>query len=190
MHRRYSSWGNGERSSSSSGHSCKQSSKFIFFQCWGLHQQSAEFAFQRNCVCTNLTFPTFSRELSLFTREFCTAKVMTVKSLSMRIWKLPCRNPFSKAESKCSVGPMAWCCMFNLGLTFSLTSELLYPNMKLMLGIIRPDIVFTWLRTKPYVSLGVVDCSLYTRRMALKNDFHKKWICLQLLLWSSVIWRL
>ena len=27
---------------------------------------------------------------------------------------------------------------------------------------------------KPNVSLGIVDCSLYTRRIALKNDYHKK----------------
>ena len=26
----------------------------------------------------------------------------------------------------------------------------------------------------PNVSLGIVDCSLYTRRIALKNDYHKK----------------
>ena len=27
---------------------------------------------------------------------------------------------------------------------------------------------------KPNVSLGIVDCSLYTRRIALKDDYHKK----------------
>ena len=27
---------------------------------------------------------------------------------------------------------------------------------------------------KPYVSLGLVDCSLYTSRIALKDDYHKK----------------
>ena len=26
----------------------------------------------------------------------------------------------------------------------------------------------------PNVSLGIVDCSLYTRRFALKDDYHKK----------------
>ena len=26
----------------------------------------------------------------------------------------------------------------------------------------------------PNVSLGIVDCSLYTRRIALKDDYHKK----------------
>ena len=26
----------------------------------------------------------------------------------------------------------------------------------------------------PYVSLGIVDCSLYTRRIALKDDYHKE----------------
>ena len=26
----------------------------------------------------------------------------------------------------------------------------------------------------PNVSVGIVDCSLYTRRIALKDDYHKK----------------
>ena len=26
----------------------------------------------------------------------------------------------------------------------------------------------------PNVSLGIVDCSIYTRRIALKNEYHKK----------------
>ena len=30
------------------------------------------------------------------------------------------------------------------------------------------------IRDNPNVSLGIVDCSLYTRRIALKDDYHKK----------------
>ena len=35
----------------------------------------------------------------------------------------------------------------------------------------------------PDVSLGIVDCSLYTRRIAPKDDYHKKeWTCSLMLL--------
>ena len=33
---------------------------------------------------------------------------------------------------------------------------------------------FYMISDNPNVSLGIVDCSLYTRRIALKDDYHKK----------------
>ena len=61
-----------------------------------------------------------------------------------------------------------------LGTDFFSTSDLLYPNMKsrLRLNRARPD--FYMISDNPNVSLGIVDCSLYTRRIALKDDYHKK----------------
>ena len=61
-----------------------------------------------------------------------------------------------------------------LGIDFFSTSELLYPNMKIRLRLIRARPNFYMISDKPNVSLGIVDCSLYTRRMALKDDYHKK----------------
>ena len=46
--------------------------------------------------------------------------------------------------------------------------------MKTMLRLIRARRNFYMISDKPNVSLGVVDCSLYTRRIALKDDYHKK----------------
>ena len=60
-----------------------------------------------------------------------------------------------------------------LGIDFS-TSELLYPNMKIRLRLIRARPNFYMISDNPNVSLGIVDCSLYTRRIALKDDYHKK----------------
>ena len=57
---------------------------------------------------------------------------------------------------------------------FFSTSELLYPNMKVRLRLIRDRPNFYMNSDNPNVSLGVVDCSLYTRRNALKHDYHKK----------------
>ena len=61
-----------------------------------------------------------------------------------------------------------------LGIDFFSTSELLYPNMKNRLPLIRASPNFYMISDNPNVSLGIVDCSLYTRRIALKDDYHKK----------------
>ena len=62
----------------------------------------------------------------------------------------------------------------NLGIDFFSASELLYPNMKIRLRLIKARPNFYMISDNPNVSLGVVDCSLYTRRIALKDDYHKK----------------
>ena len=54
------------------------------------------------------------------------------------------------------------------------TSDFLYPNMKVRLRLIRARPNFYMISDNPNVSLGIVDCSLYTRRIALKDDYHKK----------------
>ena len=56
---------------------------------------------------------------------------------------------------------------------FFSTSELLYTNMKIRLRLIRARPNFYMISDNPNVSLGIVDCSLYTRRIALKDDYHK-----------------
>ena len=61
-----------------------------------------------------------------------------------------------------------------LGVDFFSTSKLLYLNMKLRLRLIRATPNFYMISDNPNVSLGIVDSSLYTRRSALKDDYHKK----------------
>ena len=61
-----------------------------------------------------------------------------------------------------------------LGVEFSSTFELLYPNMKRRLRLIRAGPNFYMMRDNPNVSLGIIVCSLYTRRFALKDEYHKK----------------
>ena len=46
--------------------------------------------------------------------------------------------------------------------------------MKLRLRVIRARPKFYMISDKPNVSLGIVDCSLYTRPIALKDDYHQK----------------
>ena len=61
-----------------------------------------------------------------------------------------------------------------LGIDFFSTSELLCPNMKIRLRLIRARPNFYMISDNPNVNHGIVDCSLYTRRIALKEDYHKK----------------
>ena len=63
-----------------------------------------------------------------------------------------------------------------VGVDFFSTSELLYPNMKVRLRLIRTIPNFYMIRDNRNDSLGFVDRSLYTRRIALKDDYHKKQI--------------
>ena len=60
-----------------------------------------------------------------------------------------------------------------LGIDLFLLSELLYPNVKSRLRLIRARPNFYMISDNPNVSLGSVDCSLYTRRIAQK-DYDKK----------------
>ena len=46
--------------------------------------------------------------------------------------------------------------------------------MKIRLRLIRARLNFYMISDNPNIGLGIVDCSLYTRRIALKDDYHKK----------------
>ena len=53
------------------------------------------------------------------------------------------------------------------------TSEMLFPNMKLKLRLTRAKTNCSIISDKPNLSLGKVDCSIFTRRIAFKDDNHK-----------------
>ena len=59
-----------------------------------------------------------------------------------------------------------------LSVDFFSTSELLYPNLKFGLFVARPS--FYMISDNLNVSLGIVDCSLQTRSLALKEGYQKK----------------
>ena len=73
-----------------------------------------------------------------------------------------------------------------LGIDFFSTSELLFPNKKIRLRLIGVRPTFYMISDNPNISLGIVFCSLYTRRIALEDDYHKKrkreWTCSLMLL--------
>ena len=61
-----------------------------------------------------------------------------------------------------------------LGVDFFCTSEFVYPNREIRLRLIRVKPSFYMISDNTNLSPGIVDCSLYTRRIALNDDFHKR----------------
>ena len=86
----------------------------------------------------------------------------------------PLPDPFCTRRMKLPSTPDGFMLYGKFGINFSSTSELLYPNMKTRLHLIRARPNLYMISDNPNVSLGIVDCSIYTRRIALKDDYHKK----------------
>ena len=61
-----------------------------------------------------------------------------------------------------------------LGVDFFSTFELLYPNMKDRLQLIRARPIFYMISDNTNVGLGIVECSHYTFRIVLKDVCHMK----------------
>ena len=83
-------------------------------------------------------------------------------------------EPFFTRGMKMLSRPDGFMLYGKVGVDFCPTSELLYPNMKVRLRLIRARPNFYMISDNANDSLGIVDCSLYTRRIALKDDYHKE----------------
>ena len=88
----------------------------------------------------------------------------------------PLRESISTRRMKLlKINSTVSCCMVNWGLIFlNFWTTPLYPNLKTFLRLRRTRPIFYMISENPNVSLGIVDFSLYTRRTALKDDYHKK----------------
>ena len=83
-------------------------------------------------------------------------------------------GPFFTRRMKLYSRPDGFMLYGKLGIDFLTTSELLYPNMKVQIPLIRARQNFYMISENPNVSLGIVDCSLYTRLVMLEENYHKK----------------
>ena len=101
-------------------------------------------------------------------------EVYDFEELPDEIIEAPMSEPFFTRRMKMLSRPDGFMLYSKLGVDFSSTSELLYSKMKIRLRLIRARPNFYIISHNPNVSLGIVDCSLYTRRIALKDDYHKK----------------
>ena len=83
-------------------------------------------------------------------------------------------GPFFTRRMKFYSRPDGFMFYGKLGIGFLITSELLYPSMKARIRLIPARPNFYMIGENPNVCLGLVDCSLYTRRVVLKEDYLKK----------------
>ena len=83
-------------------------------------------------------------------------------------------EPFFTRRMKMLSRPDGFTFYGALGVDFFSNCEFFHPNMKIRLRLIRARPNFYMFSDNPNVSLGTVDCSLYSRRIALKDDCHKK----------------
>ena len=90
------------------------------------------------------------------------------------IMEAPLSEPFFTRRMKMLSRPDDFMLYGKMGVDFFSISELLYPNMKIRLRLIRARPNFYMTSDNPNVSLGIVDCSLYVRRSALMDDYLKK----------------
>ena len=90
------------------------------------------------------------------------------------IMQAPLSESFFARGMKMLSRPDGFMLYAKLGVDFFSTSQLLYPNMKIRLRLIRARPNFYMISENPNVGLEIVDCILYTRRIALKDDYHKK----------------
>ena len=86
----------------------------------------------------------------------------------------PLEGPFFSRRMKMFSRPDGFKLYGKLGVDFFTTSELLYPNMKVRIRLIRARPNFYMISDNPNVSLGIVNCLLHNRRITLKGDYHKK----------------
>ena len=88
----------------------------------------------------------------------------------------PLSETFPAKRMKMLSRPDVFMLYVKLGVDVFSTSDLLNPIMKNRLRLTRARPNFYMIGDNPNVSLGIVDCSLHTRRIALKDDHHKKWM--------------
>ena len=97
-----------------------------------------------------------------------------MKNFRKNFGKHPCLNLFFTKRMKSLSRPYDVMMYGKLGVEFFSTSELLYPKLKYWLGIITARPNFNMISKNHFVSIGIFDCSLYTRRIALKDNYHNK----------------
>ena len=86
----------------------------------------------------------------------------------------PLSGPFFTRRMKMLSRPDGFTLYCKLEVHFSSSAKLLYPNMKIRLRLIRARPNFYMISDNRNFSLGTVDCSVYTGRLAVRNDYRKK----------------
>ena len=115
----------------------------------------------------------FKRSISEY-KGVLHGEVYDYEELPDEFMEAPLSEPIFTRRMKMLSRPDGFMLCGKLRVDFLSTFELLYPKMKIRLRLMRARPIFYIISDNPNVSLGNVDCSLYTRRIALKDIYHKK----------------
>ena len=162
----------GKGGSSSSRYSCKQHFAYNFFNDEVYINNQQIYNSKGLYAHKSYIFNNFKGAISEY-KGALHCEGYDYEELPDEIMKAPLSEPFFTRRMKMLSRPDGFMLYSKVGVDFFSTSEMLYPNMKTRLRLIRARPNFYMISDNP-VSLGIVDCSLYTRRIALKDDYHKK----------------
>ena len=163
----------GGRGSSSSRCSCKQHFALIFsnVEVYINNQQ----IYNSNGLYAHKSYISNNFKGAIFEyKGVLHCEVYDYEDFPDEIVEAPLSEPFFTRRLKMLSRPDGFRLYGKLGFDFFSTSELLYPNMKIRLRLIRARPNFYIISDNPKFGLGIVDCSLYTRRIALKDDYRRK----------------
>ena len=153
---------------------CKQYFALNFFQCWGLHHQTASLQLEWNLRAQVLYFQQIQGNYLWLQGCFLRCEGYEDEKFPDENMEAPFFEPFFKWRMKMLSTPVSFMLYGKLGVDFFSTSEYPCPNMKIRLRLFRVRPNFDMISDNPNVSYGNVDCSLHTRRIALKDDYHKR----------------
>ena len=127
-----------------------------------------------DCMLTNLTFPNNLKGAFSDYKRVLHCGGYDFEDFADEITEAVLLELFFTRRTKILSRPHGFIIYGKLVVDFFSISEFLNPNVKIGLRIIRPRPNLYMTRDNPNVSLGIVDCSFYTRRFFLKDDYHKE----------------
>ena len=136
----------------------------------------SKITFQLDHMCTSLQILHFQQfeGSHLSYKGLLHCEMYEYKEFPDNIIEAPLSKPFHKKWMKTLSRLYGFMLYGNLGVDFFSISESLYPYMNVRLQLIRVGTNFYVVSENPNVILRYVDCSLYTRHIALKDEYHKK----------------
>ena len=111
-------------------------------------------------------------------------RVYNYEEVPDEISQAPLSELFFTRRVKMLSRPEGFILSGKLGVAFFSGFELLFTVTKVRLQLIRAGSSFYMISYNPNIGFRIVDCSLYTRRIALKDDYHRK--RLDMLAYNSV----
>ena len=122
----------------------------------------------KSCISNN-----FKRAISEY-EGVLHCEVFDYEEFLDEIMEAPLSDLFFTRRRKMLNRPDGFTLYGKLVVDFCSTSELYSPNLKIRLRLASARPKFYMISDNPNVSLGIVNCSVYSRRVALKYDYHKE----------------